>query len=95
MGVLLYKYCSDKSNEVTIKAASDAWHQKNTQALRPAGASIDNGRTPMQAVANMVDKYWIQLDQIDDELDWHYFQIESADSTPVPQVETESSPSQE
>ena len=74
MGILLYKYWSDKANEATIKAASDAWHEKNSKALRPRGANRDDGRTPMQAVANMVDNYWIQVDQIDDELDWHYFE---------------------
>ena len=35
MGVLLYKYWSDKTNAATIRAASDAWHVKNTKALRP------------------------------------------------------------
>jgi hypothetical protein len=37
----------------------------------------------MQAVANMVDNYWIQVDQIDDELDWHYFESNPQDETPV------------
>ena len=74
MSILLYKYWSDKANEATIKAASDAWHEKNSKALRPRGANRDDGGTPMQAVVNMVDNYWIQVDQIDDELDWHYFE---------------------
>jgi hypothetical protein len=79
MGVLLYKYWADKDNAATIRAASDAWHEKNTKALRPKGALQDKGRTPMQAVANMVDNYWIQVDQIDDELDWHCFEISQQD----------------
>jgi hypothetical protein len=28
----------------------------------------------------MVDNYWIQIDQIDDELDWHYFQTNPQDA---------------
>jgi hypothetical protein len=82
-GVLLYKYWSDKTNAATIREASDAWHEKNTKALRQKGETQDNGRTPMQAVANMVDNYWIQVDQIDDELDWHYFESNPQDETPV------------
>jgi hypothetical protein len=81
MGVLLYKYWADKDNAATIRAASDAWHEKNTKALRPKGATQDTGRTPMQAVANMVDNYWIQVDQIDDELDWHCFEISPQDES--------------
>jgi hypothetical protein len=80
MGILLQKYMSDKTNESSIRAASEAWHEKNTNALRPPGATRDNGRTPLQAVANMVENYWIQVDQIDDELDWHYFETNPQDA---------------
>ena len=80
MGILLHKYMSDKTNEASIRAASEAWHERNTNALRPQGATRDNGRTPLQAVANMVENYWIQIDQIDDELDWHYFETNPQDA---------------
>jgi hypothetical protein len=28
----------------------------------------------------MVENYWIQIDQIDDELDWHYFETNPQDA---------------
>jgi hypothetical protein len=65
---------TDMSNKDIMKQASEAWQQKNQKAFDMKKDQRNTGRPPLEAVCNMVDNYCFDIDHIDQELDWHYFE---------------------
>ena len=83
MGILLHKYMTDMSNKDIMKQASEAWQEKNQKAFDMKKDQRNTGRSPLEAVSNMVDNYCFDIDHIDQELDWHYFEP-TGEEGPIP-----------
>lgn len=78
MAILIRKYMDFAGNAVTMKQASEQWFQHNAKALKCPENTRASDAWPLHVLHYYADQYFKDIDEIDDQMDWEYFQQDTA-----------------
>jgi hypothetical protein len=77
--VRVMRFLEDQSYEEECKKALEHWDTRNRGMLRDPKTNKTCDFTPLQVMRTYADRYGHSLDEIDDGLDWNYFETEEFD----------------
>jgi hypothetical protein len=77
--VWVMRFLEDQNNEEECKKALEHWDTRNRGMLRDPKTNKTCDFTPLQVMRTYADRYGHSLDEIDDGLDWNYFESEEFD----------------
>ena len=81
MVILIQKHMNDPGKSTAMKQAADNQFQRNEAALKcPASAEASQAQ-PLQVLHTYMDQYLKDIDELDDQMDWDYFQNDNDEPT--------------
>jgi hypothetical protein len=74
MAILIRKYMTESGNAEAMKQTAENWFRRNEEALKCPYSEEASKAKPLQVLHTYMDRYLKDIDELDDQIDWEYFQ---------------------